>query len=123
MKGLIVTGAALQCIGSFPLLFSYITLEPHELIQVKALSAIALLSKNEECVNDIAVSVVIPNLLLVLYSLQAHRLLTLDCLHSLVTSSAIVKELISKGKGVFFFKAVGTNVINDTIQVQPCSLL
>uniref|UniRef100_A0A146KY70 DnaJ subfamily C member 13 n=1 Tax=Lygus hesperus TaxID=30085 RepID=A0A146KY70_LYGHE len=115
-------GTALQCIGHFRFIFAFLAMDAYESIQAKTLSVIALLARNQECVNDIAASGVLASLLLVLYSLPNHRMVALDCLHSLVTSSAIVKDLISKGSLPYLIDIV-MNSKNLEIRVRAAELL
>ncbi|XP_024081075.1 dnaJ homolog subfamily C member 13 isoform X2 [Cimex lectularius] len=88
---------AIQCIGQMKLLFSMLMLDNYEQIQLKTLQILSQITKIQECVNDVAACGVLLDLLLVLYSLPTHQSIALNILHNLITSSAIVKEIITKG--------------------------
>ena len=98
MNDFILTGVEIQCIGHFKLLFSFFREDIPEEIKIKLLSLLVLVTRNQECISDISASGVLIKLLLILYSLPAHRYLILTVLHALITSSAIVKDFIQKGK-------------------------
>ena len=91
-------GIELQCIGHFRLLFSLLSYNNFKLIQKNALEVISNVTKNQECVDDIAANEVIVHLLLVLNSLKEYQLLILETLYALMSSTKIVKDALSKGK-------------------------
>lgn len=59
------------------------------------------MTKNNECVTDIANSGVVVYVLLCLYSTPSNRLIILDILITLSTSSTIVKDILNKGGHLF----------------------
>lgn len=91
-------GIELQCIGHFRLLFGLLSCNNFKLIQKNALEVISNVTKNQECVDDIAANEVIVHLLLALNSLQECQLLILETLYALMSSTKIVKDALSKGK-------------------------
>lgn len=90
------TGVEIQCIGHFPLIFGLLAV-PHKLIQKKALDVTSSVTRNHECVNDIAACEILGHLLLILYTLPEQQLQTLDILCALMSTTKIVKEALSKG--------------------------
>ena len=97
-------GVEIQCIGHFKLLFS-LTSCSFKPIQKAALSVINNVTKNQECVNDIAANEVILHLLLCLSSLQDNQLLILETLYALMSTTKIVKDALNKGKTSVSFYA------------------
>lgn len=91
-------GIELQCIGHFRLLFGLLSCNNFKLIQKNALEVISNVTKNQECVDDIAANEIIVHLLLALNSLQECQLLILETLYALMSSTKIVKDALSKGK-------------------------
>lgn len=87
----------MQCIGHFHLLFPLLSLERCQPIQSSILSVIVSVTRNQECINDIAASSVLIHVLLVLHTLTDQQLVTLNVLHALTTSPVIVKDLLAKG--------------------------
>lgn len=59
---------------------------------------LAVITKNQECIDDIAASQMLVHLLLVLYTLEEKQSVTLDILYPLTTSKAVVKDILAKGK-------------------------
>ena len=59
----------MQCIGHFKLLFSLLQMDGAPQLQEAALEAISTVVSNKECVNDIASSEVMPDLLLLIHSI------------------------------------------------------
>lgn len=96
-------GIELQCIGHFRLLFSLLSYNNFKLIQKNALEVISNVTKNQECVDDIAANEVIVHLLLVLNSLKEYQLLILETLYALMSSTKIVKDALSKGKAKYTY--------------------
>nr|XP_022914945.1 dnaJ homolog subfamily C member 13 [Onthophagus taurus] len=93
-------GVELQCIGFFKLLFHLLNVT-HTPIQRAALNIISIVTRNNECVNDIAASEVLGCLLLLLYSLQDCQQQTLDVLYALMSTTRIVKESLGKGAVIY----------------------
>lgn len=90
------SGVEMQCIGHFRLLFSLLNVN-YIPIQKGALNVISLVTRNNECIGDIAASEVLGYLLLVLYTLQDSQPQTLQTLYQLMTTTKIVKEALNKG--------------------------
>lgn len=90
-------GIELQCMGHFKLLFGLLNCNNFKLIQKSALEVISNVTKNQECVDDIAANEVVVHLLLCLHSLKEHQLLALETLYALMSSTKIVKDALSKG--------------------------
>lgn len=91
------SGVEIQCIGYFKLLFGLLSVSCQS-IQTEALNVLSLMTRNEECVNDIASSEVLGHLLLVLFSVPDKQLNALEILCALISTTKIVKEALSKGK-------------------------
>lgn len=90
-------GIELQCMGHFKLLFGLLSCNNYKLIQKSALEVISNVTKNQECVEDIAASEVVVHLLLCLHSLKECQLLALETLYALMSSTKIVKDALAKG--------------------------
>lgn len=88
----------IQCIGSFSTLFEMLKPNYNIEVQVNVLKVILVVTRNQECINDIASANVLIHLLLSLYMLPDHREISLECLVGLCTSTTIVKDLIARGK-------------------------
>lgn len=99
LKNIIETnpGVEIQCIGHFKLLFSLASCSDFKPIQKAALQVISNVTKNQECVNDIAANQVILHLLLCLNSLKDSQLLILETLYALMSTTKIVKDALNKG--------------------------
>lgn len=91
-------GIELQCIGHFKLLFGLLSCNNFKLIQKNALDVISNVTKNQECVDDIAANEVIVHLLLAINTLKESQLLILETLYALMSSTKIVKDALSKGE-------------------------
>lgn len=94
-------GLEVSCIGHFDLLFSLLRVETIRAVQNCALNIILTVTKNNECVTDIANSGVVINVLLCLYSTPSDQMIILDILITLSTSSTIVKDILNKGGHLF----------------------
>lgn len=90
-------GVEIQCIGHFKLLFMLLRLSTSPQLQSLTLEMLISVTANQNCVNDIAASEVLINLLLVLYSFNAGQQLALDCLYALSSHSRIVKDMVTTG--------------------------
>lgn len=90
-------GVEMQCIGSFKLLFYLLRTQLSTEVQEAALNVIAIVTTNQECVNDIAASEILSSLLLVIPSLPKSTLLILETLYALISNTKIVKELMLRG--------------------------
>lgn len=104
LKNVIINnpGVEIQCIGHFKLLFNFLSYNDFKMIQKAALLVINNVTKNQECVNDIAANEVILNLLLCLNSLKDCQILILETLYALMSTTKIVKEALNKGKKEIF---------------------
>ncbi|XP_015609793.1 dnaJ homolog subfamily C member 13 isoform X2 [Cephus cinctus] len=94
-------GVEMQCIGHFKLLFGLLSCNSCKSIQSGALQVISNVTKNQECVNDIAANEVVVHLLLVLHSLKEFQLLTLETLCALMSTTKIVKDALAKGAVIY----------------------
>nr|CAD7257437.1 unnamed protein product [Timema shepardi] len=89
-------GVEMQCIGHFRLLFALLSAESCKDVQRGALEVIATVTRNHECVNDIAASDILVHLVVVLYTLPDHQVTILDILYALMSTTKIVKEALAK---------------------------
>jgi len=94
-------GLEVSCIGYFDLLFSLLRVETIRIVQHCALNIILTVTKNNECITDIANSGVVIYVLLCLYSTPSDQMIILDILITLSTSSTIVKDILNKGGHLF----------------------
>ncbi|KAF7993906.1 hypothetical protein HCN44_011175 [Aphidius gifuensis] len=103
LKNVIVNnpGIEMQCIGHFTLLFGLLSCNNFKQIQKGALEVISNVTKNHECVNDIAANEVIVHLLLTLQTLKDCQLLILETLYGLMSTTKIVKDALTKGAVVY----------------------
>lgn len=93
-------GVEAQCIGHFRLVFKLLTVSCSP-IQKSVLNVISLVTRNNECINDIASSEVLGYLLLLLYGIQDSQSQVLDILYSLTTITKLVKEALNKGAVIY----------------------
>lgn len=91
----------MNCIGYFDLIFSLLNVETIQVVQHYALNIILTVTKNNECVTDIANCGVVIYILLCLYSTPSDQMIILDILITLSTSSTIVKDILNKGGHLF----------------------
>lgn len=96
------TGVEIQCIGHFSLIFGLLSVS-HKEIQKRALDVISSVTKNHECVNDIAACEILGHLLLVLYTLPDQQISILEILYALMSTTKIVKESLCKGKSFNYY--------------------
>ncbi|XP_012235865.1 dnaJ homolog subfamily C member 13 isoform X2 [Linepithema humile] len=94
-------GIELQCMGHFKLLFGLLSCNTFKLIQKSALEVISNVTKNQECVDDIAANEVVVHMLLCLHNLKECQLLALETLYALMSSTKIVKDALTKGAVVY----------------------
>ncbi|KAG5881132.1 hypothetical protein JTB14_020836 [Gonioctena quinquepunctata] len=113
-------GVEIQCIGHFRLLFRLLIVSEMP-IQKGALNVISLITRNNECINDIASSDVLGYILLVLYSLQDSQLQTLEALYAFMATTKIVKEALNKG-AVIYLLDLFCNSTNSNVR-QSCAEL
>ena len=82
------------------------------------LQLISCVAANQECVKDIAASQVLAYLLLAIQALPNCRVLTLESLAALMSSTQIVKEAMAKGKCckyISFFEMKKLQIHRDTM--------
>lgn len=115
------TNVELQCIGHFRLLFNLLNVT-HAPIQKGAISVISVVTRNNECINDIAASDVLGYLLLVLYTIQDSQTQILDTLYALMSTTKIVKEALSKG-AIIYLLDLFCNSTNSQIRLACAELL
>lgn len=113
-------GVESQCIGHFRLLFKLLNVSCIP-VQKGILNVISLVTRNNECINDIASSEVLGYLLLVLYGLQDCQPQILDTLYALMTTTKIVKEALNKG-AVIYLLDLFCNATNPSVR-QSCAEL
>nr|XP_031831200.1 dnaJ homolog subfamily C member 13 [Nomia melanderi] len=115
-------GIELQCIGHFRLLFGLLNSNNFKLIQKHALEVISSVTRNQECVDDIAANEVMVYLLLSLNTLKECQLLILETLYALMSSTKIVKDALSKGAVVYILDLF-CNSSNTQIRETAAELL
>lgn len=94
-------GSESECIGHFKLLFSLLRVHGAGKVQQLALEVINTVTSNQECVSNIAESLVLSNLLVLLHSLPPSRQLVLETLYALTSNTKIVKEAMAKGALIY----------------------
>ncbi|XP_067003788.2 dnaJ homolog subfamily C member 13 [Anabrus simplex] len=94
-------GVEMQCIGHFRLLFGLLGVDSCKAVQQGALNVVSSVTRNQECVNDIAASDVLVHLLLVLYALVESQATTLETLYALMSTTKLVKEALNKGAVIY----------------------
>ena len=119
-------GVETQCIGNFKLLFTLLRLDKFSEIQTLAVYVIGSVTRNQDCVNDIASSQVLVYLLMVLYSKDnsdtKRQLAALDALLPLMSNSKLIKESQSKG-AVVYLLSLFTNSQNIEIREKSAELM
>ncbi|XP_072378328.1 dnaJ homolog subfamily C member 13 [Diabrotica undecimpunctata] len=113
-------GVETQCIGHFRLLFGLLNVN-YIPIQKGALNVISLVTRNNDCITDIATSEVLGYLLLVIYTLQDSQPQTLEALYALMATTKIVKEALNKG-AVIYLLDLFCNSTNPNVR-QTCAEL
>ncbi|MCJ8745660.1 hypothetical protein PDJAM_G00132750 [Pangasius djambal] len=94
-------GSETECIGHFKLLFSLLRVHGAGKVQQLVLEVVNTVTSNQECVSNIAESLVLANLLLLLHSLPSSRQLVLETLYALTSNTKIVKEAMTKGALIY----------------------
>nr|XP_014352446.1 PREDICTED: dnaJ homolog subfamily C member 13 [Latimeria chalumnae] len=94
-------GSETECIGHFKLIFSLLRVHGAGTVQQLALEVVNIVTSNQECVNNIAESLVLSNLLVLLHSLPSSRQLVLETLYALVSNTKIIKEAMAKGALIY----------------------
>ncbi|XP_034517714.1 dnaJ homolog subfamily C member 13 [Ailuropoda melanoleuca] len=94
-------GSETECIGHFKLIFSLLRVHGAGQVQQLALEVVNIVTSNQDCVNNIAESMVLSNLLALLHSLPSSRQLVLETLYALTSSTKIIKEAMAKGALIY----------------------
>ncbi|XP_060154593.1 dnaJ homolog subfamily C member 13 isoform X4 [Globicephala melas] len=94
-------GSESECIGHFKLIFSLLRVHGAGQVQQLALEVVNIVTSNQDCVNNIAESMVLSNLLALLHSLPSSRQLVLETLYALTSSTKIIKEAMAKGALIY----------------------
>ncbi|XP_053466998.1 dnaJ homolog subfamily C member 13 isoform X2 [Ictalurus furcatus] len=94
-------GSETECIGHFKLLFSLLRVHGAGKVQQLVLEVVNTVTSNQECVSNIAESLVLANLLLLLHSLPSSRQLVLETLYALTSNTKIIKEAMTKGALIY----------------------
>ncbi|XP_072547287.1 dnaJ homolog subfamily C member 13 isoform X3 [Salminus brasiliensis] len=94
-------GSETECIGHFKLLFSLLRVHGAGKVQQLALEVVNTVTSNQECVSNIAESLVLANLLVLLHSLPSSRQLVLETLYALTSNTKIIKEAMAKGALIY----------------------
>ena len=106
-------GTEVQCIGQFKLLFTLLRLVTNvsemTRVQTLLLEIILQTTTNKDCVNDIANSNVLVNLLLVLYKLPSAQQVILDCIYGLASNQKLIKDFIFAGGLLYVLNIFTTN--------------
>ncbi|XP_064647249.1 dnaJ homolog subfamily C member 13-like isoform X1 [Lineus longissimus] len=114
-------GVEIQCIGHFKLLFALLRLTGCNKIQQYALEVISNVTGNQECVKDIAASEVLAYLLMIMETLQSSRVLIIQTLYPLMSSTRIVKEAMNKGALIYLLDMF-CNATNPAVREQSADL-
>ncbi|KPP77846.1 dnaJ-like subfamily C member 13-like, partial [Scleropages formosus] len=94
-------GSESECIGHFKLLFSLLRVHGAGKVQQLALEVVNTVTKNQDCVANIAESLVLSNLLVLLHSLPSSRQLVLETLYALTSNTKIIKEAMARGALIY----------------------
>ncbi|KAF4020599.1 hypothetical protein G4228_012493 [Cervus hanglu yarkandensis] len=94
-------GSESECIGHFKLIFSLLRVHGAGQVQQLALEVVNIVTSNQDCVNNIAESMVLSNLLALLHSLPSSRQLVLETLYALTSSTKIIKEAMARGTLIY----------------------
>ncbi|XP_056376625.1 dnaJ homolog subfamily C member 13 isoform X2 [Hyla sarda] len=94
-------GSETECIGHFKLIFSLLRVHGAGKVQQLALEVVNIVTSNQECVNNIAESMVLSSLLSLLHSLPTSRQLVLATLYALTSNTKIIKEAMAKGALIY----------------------
>ncbi|KFO32708.1 DnaJ like protein subfamily C member 13, partial [Fukomys damarensis] len=94
-------GSESECIGHFKLIFSLLRVHGAGQVQQLALEVVNIVTSNQDCVNNIAESMVLSSLLALLHSLPSSRQLVLETLYALASSTKIIKEAMAKGALIY----------------------
>lgn len=117
-------GSEIQCIGHFRMLFSLLKNGLDSELQHKALSLLIVLTRNQDCISDVAASNVVIYLVLLIYSVPNISSLALDVLYALVSSSNLIKELLQKGCLLYLINIIVTGGnYNSDIKIRAAEIL
>lgn len=108
-------GVELQCIGHFKLLFTLLVVN-HVPVQVESLNVIAVVTRNNECISDIASCELLSYLLLSLHPLREHHQPILDVFSALVTNTKLVKEALNKGAVLYLLNLFCNSTVSSVRQ-------
>ncbi|XP_026104621.1 dnaJ homolog subfamily C member 13-like isoform X4 [Carassius auratus] len=94
-------GTETECIGHFKLLFSLLRVHGAGRVQQLALEVVNTVTVNQDCVVNIAESLVLPSLLVLLHSLPSCRQLVLETLYALTSNTKIITEAMTRGALIY----------------------
>ncbi|XP_041101155.1 dnaJ homolog subfamily C member 13-like [Polyodon spathula] len=94
-------GSETECMGHFKLIFSLLRVHGAGKVQQLSLEVVSIVTSNQECVSNIAESLVLSNLLPLLHSLPSSRQLVLETLYALTSNTKIIKEAMAKGALIY----------------------
>ncbi|XP_016394510.1 dnaJ homolog subfamily C member 13 [Sinocyclocheilus rhinocerous] len=94
-------GSETECICHFKLLFSLLRVHGAGRVQQLALEVVNTVTSNQDCVVNIAESLVLPNLLVLLHSLPSSRQLVLETLYALTSNTKIITEAMNRGALIY----------------------
>ncbi|XP_061777667.1 dnaJ homolog subfamily C member 13-like isoform X1 [Nerophis ophidion] len=114
-------GSETECIGHFKLLFSLLRVHGAGRVQQLVLEVVNTVTSNQECVSNIAESLVLSNLLLLLHSLPSSRQMVLETLHALTSNTKIVKESMAKGALIYLLDLF-CNCTHPQVRTQTAEL-
>ncbi|XP_054876884.1 dnaJ homolog subfamily C member 13-like isoform X2 [Poeciliopsis prolifica] len=114
-------GSESECIGHFKLLFSLLRVHGAGRVQQLVLEVVNTVTSNQECVSNIAESLVLSNLLLLLHSLPSSRQMVLETLHALTSNTKIVKEAMTKGALIYLLDLF-CNCTHPQVRTQTAEL-
>uniref|UniRef100_A0A3Q1H7F9 J domain-containing protein n=1 Tax=Anabas testudineus TaxID=64144 RepID=A0A3Q1H7F9_ANATE len=114
-------GSESECIGHFKLLFSLLRVHGAGRVQQLVLEVVNTVTSNQECVSNIAESLVLSNLLLLLHSLPSSRQIVLETLYALTANTKIVKEAMAKGALIYLLDLF-CNCTHPQVRTQTAEL-
>ncbi|XP_055379776.1 dnaJ homolog subfamily C member 13 isoform X2 [Condylostylus longicornis] len=99
-------GVEMQCIGYFDMIFGFLSnniCEESAVVKELALEIVALISRNKDCVNEIAACELLGNFLVSLkdFELRDQQLRVLETLSGLLNIQEMVKEAQNKGAVIY----------------------
>uniref|UniRef100_A0A182PLV2 J domain-containing protein n=1 Tax=Anopheles epiroticus TaxID=199890 RepID=A0A182PLV2_9DIPT len=122
------TNVEIQCIGHFEMLFGLLSTsecgQDNRTIKTLALEVVCLVSRNKECVTEIAACEIVGRYLIVLKDpdLREHQPRVLETLSGLLNVPKMIKEAHSKG-AVIYLLDLFCNSNNPAIREQCAELL